>query len=370
MDIHLDLYRIFREVARCGSISRAAERLFVSQSAVSQAIMQLENQIGGRLFDRGVRGVTLTTEGGALFSHIDDALELIENAQAKFAEMKALGAGSIRIGASDTICSLFLLPILKRFNDLFPEIRISVANRTTRESIELLKHAAVDIAFVNLPVENDASLEVTPLKAIHDCFVAGGKYAALADETMHLGDLMRWGESARRRAVSDELTGLYNRRFLEESARERFSNASFGLRNLSLMMMDLDKIHEINQNHGTRAGDLVFIAMAEVLRSATRAGDICARLSGDEFAVLLPDAAPDEAILIAEKARLNIASRKVAVPKVPDSKEETEISVRSSIGIATAPIHADTWEKLCHSADEALRHAKELGRNRVEIARQ
>jgi len=192
MDIHLDLYRIFREAAKCGSISKAAERLFVSQSAVSQAVMQLENQIGGKLFDRTVRGVTLTAEGAVLYSHIDDALVLIENAQAKFAEMKALNAGSIRIGASDTICSLFLLPLLKSFNDEYPEIQISVTNRTTRESIELLKHAAVDIAFVNLPVESDASLDIMPLKAIHDCFVAGEKYAALADETMHLCDLKHY----------------------------------------------------------------------------------------------------------------------------------------------------------------------------------
>ena len=92
MDINLELYRIFCEVAKNGNISKAAEKLFVSQSAVSQAIMQLEDKIGGRLFDRSVRGVTPTAEGGVLFSHIDDALLRIENAQAKFAEMKALRA--------------------------------------------------------------------------------------------------------------------------------------------------------------------------------------------------------------------------------------------------------------------------------------
>ena len=192
MEINLDLYRVFREVAKSGTISGAAERLYVSQSAVSQAIMQLEGRIGGRLFDRGARGVTLTAEGGVLFSHIDDALSHIENAQGKFAEMKQLQAGTIKIGASDTMCSLFLLPVLKRFNDAHPEIRISVANRTTRESIELLRRAAVDIAFVNLPLEHDASLDVLPVKAIHDCFVAGEKYAHLAEGVMHLADLQNY----------------------------------------------------------------------------------------------------------------------------------------------------------------------------------
>ena len=185
----------------------------------------------------------------------------------------------------------------------------------------------------------------------------------------HLGDLMRWGETARRRSVSDELTGLYNRRFLEESAGDRFGQASSGLRSVSLMMMDLDKIHLVNEKHGIKAGDMVFISTAEVLRTATRSGDICARLSGDEFAVLLPDAGIEEACLIAEKTRANMASRKISVPVDPDSNKVTEIIVPTSIGIASAPIHANSWESLLSAADGALRRAKELGRNRVVLAK-
>jgi len=184
----------------------------------------------------------------------------------------------------------------------------------------------------------------------------------------HLGDIMRWGETARRRAVIDELTGLYNRRFLEESAGNRFLQGTLGLRNVSLMMMDLDKIHEINDIHGTKAGDLMFISMAEVLRFVTSAGDICARLSGDEFAVLLPDPGTEEAISIAERARAKIASRRISVPTRPNSTKNTEISVSTSIGIATAPIHAENWENLLQAADCALRQAKTLGRNRVVVA--
>jgi len=189
LDIDLELYRVFREVAKCGNISKAAERLFVSQSAVSQAIMQLEKRIGGKLFDRGVRGVRLTVEGDVLFSHIDDAISLIENAQLKFSEMKALNSGSIKIGASDTICNIFLLPFLEKFNKKHPDIRISVTNRVTQESIDLLKRAAVDLAFVNLPIEGDASLDIMPVMAIHDCFVVGGKYGYLAEDIMSLSDL-------------------------------------------------------------------------------------------------------------------------------------------------------------------------------------
>ena len=183
-----------------------------------------------------------------------------------------------------------------------------------------------------------------------------------------LGDLMRWGEKARRRAISDELTGLYNRRFLEESGKDRFAHGSVGRRNISFMMIDLDKIHEVNTKYGSRAGDLLFIAMGEVLRKVTRAGDICARLSGDEFSVLLPDTEHGEALEIAERICMTVFSRKVAVPKSPGETEQTEITVSASIGIAAAPAHADSWEGLLLAADKALRRAKELGRNRAELA--
>ena len=190
----------------------------------------------------------------------------------------------------------------------------------------------------------------------------------LEQTSKHLGDIMRWGEAARRRAVTDELTGLYNRRFLEESASERFEKGAVRLRTLSLLMLDLDKIHEINTRHGTRAGDLVFISAAEILRSNTRTGDICARLAGDEFSILLPDTGPQEARGIAEKIRQSIASRQITVPLTADGRGQTKVSVCTSVGIASAPVHSDNWEGLQQAADSALRRSKELGRNRVEIA--
>ena len=190
----------------------------------------------------------------------------------------------------------------------------------------------------------------------------------LEQTSKYLGDLMRWGETARRRAVCDELTGLYNRRFLEKSANDRFKEGAVGLRNVSLLMMDLDKIHAINERHGVKGGDMVFIATAEVLRSATRPGDICARLSGDEFAILLPDTSPDEARVIAERIRHSMKTQKIVVPQNPDGTGRAEVVVSTSIGIASAPIHADTWAKLNLVADNALHRSKVLGRNRVEVA--
>jgi diguanylate cyclase (GGDEF)-like protein len=180
-------------------------------------------------------------------------------------------------------------------------------------------------------------------------------------------DLIRWGEAARRRAITDEMTGLYNHRFLEESIKERFNNQSMSFRTVSLLMMDLDRIHGINERYGTKAGDLVIIAASGIISSSLRPGDIPARLSGDEFAIFLPDTNRKDAIKIAEIIRKNIEEKEIEVPASPGDSKTIFINTRTSIGIAIAPVHAKTTEELEKTADTALRRAKELGRNRVEI---
>ena len=182
-----------------------------------------------------------------------------------------------------------------------------------------------------------------------------------------VSDLMRWGETARKRAVTDEMTELYNRRFLEESIQERFINQSMTFRRMSLLMMDLDRIHNINDRHGTKAGDLVIMAAADMIRSSIRPGDIPARLSGDEFAILLPDTNEQEAAKIAERIRKSIETKQIEVPKTPGANETVIIGTRTSIGISAAPDHANTMEELEETSDMALRKAKELGRNRIEV---
>ena len=180
-------------------------------------------------------------------------------------------------------------------------------------------------------------------------------------------DLIRWGETARRRAITDEMTGLYNRRFLEESIKERFSNSSMNFRIMSLLMMDLDKIHGINDKHGTKAGDIVITAASRIISDCLRPGDIPARLSGDEFAVLLPDTDMSNATTVAERIREKIEKQQIEVPETPGANKNVVITTRTSIGIAIAPMHAKTTEELEETADAALRKAKDLGRNRVEI---
>jgi diguanylate cyclase (GGDEF)-like protein len=190
----------------------------------------------------------------------------------------------------------------------------------------------------------------------------------LDQSSQHLGDLMRWGETARRRAITDELTGLYNRRFLEDSVKDHFDHDPAGHRRVALLMLDLDKIHAINEHHGILAGDLVFRAVAEILNAQTRSGDICARLAGDEFSVFLPDTDEEYARIVAENIREAVSKEEVMVPEKQGAVSRVPIFTRTSIGIAVAPLHGKNLENLLTAADAALMHAKELGRNRVEIA--
>jgi len=192
MNINLELYRFFCEVAKAGTVTKAADKLCVTQSAVSQAIKQLEDRLDGKLFDRSARGVQLTPEGEVLFSYANNAVSLIESAEEKLANMKNLHEGEIKIGAPDTVCSVLFLRMLKKFNVEHPDIRILVVDCTTRQSLELIKSGAVDLSFVTLPIEEDSAIEVIPIMQIHDCFVAGEEYAHLINSLLHVGDLQEY----------------------------------------------------------------------------------------------------------------------------------------------------------------------------------
>jgi diguanylate cyclase (GGDEF)-like protein len=234
------------------------------------------------------------------------------------------------------------------------------ATLTAKEDTELMVLQGID--FYRIIFEHPM-IGVKMLKAI-----GAVQNLWLDQSSKHLGDLLRWGETARRRAITDELTGLYNRRFLEDSIKDRFDQGSVGIRKMSLMMLDLDRIHTINDRYGPTAGDRVIIAAADILRSVMRSGDIAARLAGDEFAVLLPDTELEDARMVAERIRESIQNHAVEVPKNSGAAEKILLHTRTSIGISMAPTHGKNAESLIFSADGALRKAKEGGRNRVELA--
>lgn len=176
MQIKLELYRIFKEVAKKNSISEAAKSLFISQSAVSQAIKQLEIGLSLNLFRRTSKGVTLTAEGQLLYEYAASAIDLLESAESKLESVKNLSYGALKIGASDTISRYLLLEPLEHFNKLYPKIKLQIVNRTSLEAIELLKKGKIDFAYVNLPI-TDNEIIVEDFISVHDIFVGSNEYA-------------------------------------------------------------------------------------------------------------------------------------------------------------------------------------------------
>lgn len=190
MDINFELYKVFYFVASKKSFSAAATKLFISQSAVSQAIRQLEQKLDCSLFFRNTKKVKLTHEGQALFTYIEQAFNVIKSGEKRLADMNSLLSGEIKIGASDTICKYYLMPYFKIFNEKYPGIKIKVTNRTSAKCIELLKSGSVDFSVVNIPLTNEfAQLEFRATRTVQDVFIAGNSYAHLKNKELHLKDL-------------------------------------------------------------------------------------------------------------------------------------------------------------------------------------
>lgn len=185
--VNLELYRAFYTVAKCGSLTKAAEELYISQPAVSQAIKQLETQLGGKLFNRTHKGMELSEKGGKLiFPIVESALELFEKAEEKFIELKDTATGSLRICASDTVLTHMLLPKIKEYNKKYPQVKLILHNRTSQETIELLKNKKCDLGFVNLPIEDtDVNLS-SSITELHDVFVASNCFEKLKDREIEL----------------------------------------------------------------------------------------------------------------------------------------------------------------------------------------
>ncbi len=179
MDINLEWYRVFYWIAKTGSLSKAAQRMHITQPAVSHTIKQLEGSLGGQLFFRTPKGVTLTTEGEVLFHYLEQAFNFVEIGEKAIADMNGLQSGEIAIGASDTLCKHYLLPYLERFHAEHPGIRIRVTNRTTPETLALLKEGKIDFGIVSLPA-SDKQVEFRESTPLQDCLVGGAKYRELA----------------------------------------------------------------------------------------------------------------------------------------------------------------------------------------------
>lgn len=156
----------------------------------------------------------------------------------------------------------------------------------------------------------------------------------------------------------DSLTGLHNRRWLEEMYSREMSRSNAGNFKLSAFMLDIDHFKHVNDTYGHLAGDQVLMSVAQAIVRSLRPSDMPVRYGGEEFTVFLPGTSTDNAKVIAERMRSNIERMEIILP----SGENLQVTV--SIGF-TERIENDTVTSIIERADQALYHAKENGRNRV-----
>ncbi|WP_035800238.1 LysR family transcriptional regulator [Butyrivibrio sp. NC3005] len=196
-DTNLEYYKVFYYVATCKGISAAAQKLSLSQPAVSQQIAALERSLGITLFKRNGRGITLTTEGKVLFQYVSKGYEEILRGEKQLSQMMHLDAGEVRVGASDMTLRFYLLPYLEKFHEQYPKIKVTVTNAPTPETLQYLAEDKIDFGVVSSGIEHPKhrisdNLKFSNVMEIQDCFVAGRQFMQLKNHMIDVTDLTKY----------------------------------------------------------------------------------------------------------------------------------------------------------------------------------
>ncbi|MBA4370377.1 MAG: hypothetical protein C0418_02225 [Coriobacteriaceae bacterium] len=184
--------------------------------------------------------------------------------------------------------------------------------------------------------------------------------SAVASELVVAVENSQLYKLTKRLAITDELTGLYNYRYLQQRLDEEIERSKRYTKSLSFIMLDVDDFKAYNDAHGHLAGDAALAELGQVLRKCVREVDVVARYGGEEFSVILPETDPSGAYVVAEKIRETVSAHAFA-----EASGARGVSMTVSVGLAAYPVHAHDKETLLRQADDALYNAKELGKDRV-----
>jgi diguanylate cyclase (GGDEF)-like protein/PAS domain S-box-containing protein len=243
--------------------------------------------------------------------------------------------------------------VLGQVNPTVPENKV--------KEYEALRQATLNgMAFSNLDTlrmkkdgaQFPVSVSVAPLRGQQSQVI--GRLHIIADST----ERKKLQEELRQQATTDELTKVSNRRYFIELANSEIKRALRLRRPPSVALIDIDHFKQINDTYGHAAGDQALVGFTQICQRQIRQIDVFARFGGDEFVVLLPETNQEQAYEVIERIRSTL----MAQPLELDGKP---VPITISSGIASLSSDQESFEMLLNQADQALYHAKELGRNKV-----
>ena len=226
--MNVDYLKAFHKVATTRSFTKAARELFLTQSAVSQQIRSLEDQIGGRLFDRSGKRVLLTSEGEVLFAYAGRLFDLHEEIESLFGGLRTMQRGKVAIGATAVIGTYFMPAAISAYHQLYPEIEIDLRMGNSEQVLELLLEREVDIGIAGM-IKKQATLDGVFLHREKLIFVCSPQSPLAARTRVTLGELdsipFIWREKGTQ-------TLAIVKRWFQENATDDFPHQTLSLANM------------------------------------------------------------------------------------------------------------------------------------------
>ncbi len=214
------------------------------------------------------------------------------------------------------------------------------------------------------PVRNDHN-EITHFIAIKQDISKRKQIEVNLQDANHrlkfqMNEIQKLKEELQVQVIRDSLTGLYNRRFLEESLDREIAHARRDGKSMCIAMIDVDNFKSFNDRYGHKAGDMILKSLGDILQANTRKSDVSCRYGGEEFVVVMPNATTDGARRRAQQWRK-------AFQLLQNSFNGQELQATISVGLASFPEHGKDGENVLNAADKALYESKRRGKNRVTV---
>ncbi len=170
MNIDYNLYKIFLYLYEDKSISKTANRLYVSQPAISYSLKELENQLGYSLFYRNSKGIEPTLEAKELYNYISTAFNILNDAEEHIKNLNSLNIGCIRIGTPSHIGIFYLSEFIADFRKIYPGIKFEIISKSTADMVEMLETRNLDIIVDTLPINSQKNVTKITLSKLYNCF--------------------------------------------------------------------------------------------------------------------------------------------------------------------------------------------------------